>query len=441
MSEKTAAPLRIVRLEAENVKRLVAVEITPEGNLVVVGGKNGAGKSSVLDSIAMALGGKDLVPALPLRKGADHGHVEVELNDGVIARRTFTAAGGGSLTLSNKEGAVFRSPQALLDRLLGRLSFDPLAFVMQEPRQQRETLRALVGLDFVALEAKRLGLFEERTAVSRTTKALEARLAAMTLHADAPAQSIIVGDLLVELDAGQRIVNEADEAERAAQEWERDIARHEERVSESREHRAKLESDLTEARRAAVYEEDLLAAQRKGAGGARAAADAQRAAVPDLAPIRARIASAEEQNRKGRENADRAEQAAEVAGGRAQVEKLSAAIEALDAEKAKGLAGAAFPVPGLSFDEHGVVFQGVPFAQASSAEQLRVSVAMGLALNPTLRVLLVRDGSLLDADNLRLLGEMAAAAEAQVWLEVVREDDSCTVILEDGRVRGVVNER
>ena len=88
--------MKIVRLEAENVKRLVAVEIAPDGSLVVIGGKNGAGKSSTLDSIAMALGGKDLVPEKPLRDGAEKGHVEVDLGD-LIVRRTFTAAGGGSL--------------------------------------------------------------------------------------------------------------------------------------------------------------------------------------------------------------------------------------------------------------------------------------------------------------------------------------------------------
>src|SRR3990172_2313145 len=139
-------PLRIVKLEAANVKRLTAVEITPDGSLIVVGGKNGAGKTSVLDSIAMALGGKDLVPELPLRRGADHGHVEVDLGD-LVVRRTFTEKGGGTLTVGNKDGAIYKSPQKILDQLVGRLSFDPLDFARMDPRQQRETLRSLVGLD------------------------------------------------------------------------------------------------------------------------------------------------------------------------------------------------------------------------------------------------------------------------------------------------------
>ena len=65
----------IVSLSAENILRLVAVHITPDkdGNLVVISGNNGNGKSSVLASIAMALGGGPeagrRLPELPLTPG------------------------------------------------------------------------------------------------------------------------------------------------------------------------------------------------------------------------------------------------------------------------------------------------------------------------------------------------------------------------------------
>ena len=49
--------MRIISLQAENIKRLKAVEITPEGDIVVIAGRNGQGKTSVLDSIWYALGG------------------------------------------------------------------------------------------------------------------------------------------------------------------------------------------------------------------------------------------------------------------------------------------------------------------------------------------------------------------------------------------------
>ena len=99
------------------------------------------------------------------------------------------------------------------------------------------------------------------------------------------------------------------------------------------------------------------------------------------------------------------------------------------------LAAASFPVAGLSFGEEGLLYQDRPLEQASSAEQLRVSVAMGLALNPQLKVLLIRDGSLLDGDSMRTIAEMAEAAEAQVWIERVGDGDPAAIVIEDGSVR------
>ena len=143
----SSPPLTIVELRASNVKRLVAVTIRPDhqGNLVVLGGANGAGKTSVLDAITMALGGREQIPPEPIRRGAEHAEIVVDLGE-IVVRRTFTAAGGGSLTVSNKEGARFQSPQTLLDKLYGTLSFDPLAFARQDPKTQAETLRKLLGL-------------------------------------------------------------------------------------------------------------------------------------------------------------------------------------------------------------------------------------------------------------------------------------------------------
>ena len=66
--------MNIVKLEAENILRLNAVEITPDGRLVVIGGNNGHGKTSVLDSIMLAMNGKDSKKhPVPLHKGADKG--------------------------------------------------------------------------------------------------------------------------------------------------------------------------------------------------------------------------------------------------------------------------------------------------------------------------------------------------------------------------------
>jgi hypothetical protein len=104
-------------------------------------------------------------------------------------------------------------------------------------------------------------------------------------------------------------------------------------------------------------------------------------------------------------------------------------------EKRKKITEAAYPIPGLMFDTAGgVVLNGIPFEQCSSAEQLRVSVAIGLALNPKLKVLLIRDGSLLDDDSLREIQAIAEKADAQIWMERVGVDGQTSVVIEDGKI-------
>jgi hypothetical protein len=147
------------------------------------------------------------------------------------------------------------------------------------------------------------------------------------------------------------------------------------------------------------------------------------------------MAEAEGINRRVRANQSRKELAARLEAAKALSKQFTEGIDGLDEQKRALLAAAAFPVPGLSIDEETVTVDGIPFEQLSGALQLRVSVAMGLALNPTVKVLLIRDGSLLDEENLGMVAEMAAEAGAQVWLERVGAGQEVAIVLEDGTVK------
>ena len=140
--------MRIVRLQAENVKRLRAVEIAPDGNVVVIAGRNAQGKSSVLDAIWMALAGGSGAKetSRPISDGEERASVVLDMGDIVVTRRWTSS--GTTLEVTSPDGARYPSPQSLLDGLLGRLSFDPLAFAQQDPKGQLATLLSVVDLPF-----------------------------------------------------------------------------------------------------------------------------------------------------------------------------------------------------------------------------------------------------------------------------------------------------
>ena len=350
--------MKILRLTAENVKRIKIVEIEPDGNLVVIGGRNGQGKTSVLDSITYALAGKTTHPTRPIRDGESKAKVVCELDD-IIVTRTFTEAGGGTLTVTNKDGAKYPTPQALLDKLTGKLGFDPLAFSRMLKKEQLETLKSLVGLDFSELDARRKGLYEQRTLVNREGKELKAVFDQMPEYPDVPESEISVSLLMEELEKREEH-NRSNMAKRTAlDQLNGDVAKQTEKV-------AQLEKELEEAR---TELEKVSKAQNELKVEVDALHDT------DEQEIREQVTGAETINKKVYANKERSQILQKLRKKRGEYKKFTSQIEDIDNAKNDALASASFPVSDLSFDENGVLFNGLPFDQASSAEQ-GVRVAM-----------------------------------------------------------------
>ncbi len=422
---------KIIKLTSENVKRLQAVEITPQGNLIVIGGKNEAGKSSVLDSIEYALGGQPDAK-MPVRRGEEKAHIVLDLGE-LVVKRTFSANGNSSLVVTNADGARQLTPQTILDKMVGKLTFDPLAFSRQKPAEQAETLRVLVGLDFAEHDAKQQKLYDERTILNRDVKALQSRLAAMPSHADAPTEEVSVANIL----SDQQKASEENQANASKRTIAKESAATEARAMDACtgiEREIKRLTDLLDDAKL------KLDAQRQVVSIATQDANAAALAAADLmdinlAPFREKVSKVEADNRKMRENKLRSATQLSFRAKEKEADELTKQIDALDSKRKKKTASAKYPIEGLMFEAGGVTFDGIPFDQCSSAKQLRVSVAIGLALNPTLKVLLIRDGSLLDEDSMKLVAEMAAKADAQVWMERVGVDASTSVVIEDGSVK------
>ncbi len=428
MSEDT---MRIVQLKSENIKRIRAITITPQGNTVVIGGDNGQGKTSAIDSIAMALGGGKLIPSTPIRRGQKHARIEIDLGDLLVERR-FTSK-GSTLTVMPKDGREpFKSPQGILDKLVGKLSFDPLDFVTMKPDAQLKTLKELVGLDLSDLDAKRKELYDERYLANVEAKQIEAQVEALGRTHDVPDEPVSVESLLEEIEQAethnaQSVTLKARlENEQAALARHKDAAiRCDEEIERLRQRALELKAERTAHNEKAGASTQVISVLNKTI----------EAFVPkDTADLKEQIKTADEQNRKIRENESRKKLTSLMRKKNGESLNLTNKIEDVDNEKEQRLAEAEFPVKGLSFSETGVLLNGLPFDQASSAEQLKVSIAMGIAMNPKLKVLLIRDGSLLDEHSLATVAQMADENDCQVWIERVSKGDEVSVIIEDGMV-------
>jgi hypothetical protein len=411
---------------------------------VQIRGANGAGKSSVLDSIAAAIGGERLCPEVPIRRGETTAHVTVELDDMVVTRR-WTGK-GSYLEVTNKEGAVYKSPQKILDALVGALSFDPAGFLRLEPAKQLRLASTLVGLDTADLDAERSRTFSDRTVTNREAERLAAQIPEAPVG-EVESEEESIAERLEEIGwaeetkrtndrkrAGLVILREKHkETAGAIVKLKSALA---ERIAELKAEIVTLEGKIATLAESSKAEVSGLEARLADLTEAEKVAASEVAALidPDVAALRASAKGIEDRNARVRQAKTRASKLAALAAKRLESDEMTARLAAIEAERVDRIAAARFPVDGLGFGIGCLTLNGLPFEQASSAEQLRVSLAMGLALNPKLRVILIRDGSLLDEKSLALVAEIAGKADAQVWLEVVASDGATGVLIEDGVV-------
>lgn len=460
--------MKILKLSAENVKRISVVEIVPDpaGAVVTIAGPNDAGKTSVLDSIEWALRGGKSIQSVPVRKGQDKAKIQLLLGDGdkveMVVERKFTAEGGDTLSLTNPEGLKYPTPQKMLDAIWNAISVDPLAFIREKPDVQFKILRGLVELDVdpVALDKANKADYEARTEANRDLQSARARTQGVAFPDDTPLLFVDETAIVTELANAGNVNAEADRAATQIEtmrnkitlllcetaDMQADLPLRIAKIEKDRDDKiADLEDQIKEVRASATREllvekEDIGAACEKNAQDALALeGELTKIVVPeraDVADITARLNSAKAVNAMVTLRRRREEYEADAKAAELKADTLTANMEGRDKEKSDAMGRAKLPVDGLGFAEDGVTFNGLPFNQASTAQQIRVSMAIAMAANPKLKVIRIKEASFLDAANLKLVAEMAADKGFQVWMEIVDDAAEVGIVMEDGHVKG-----
>lgn len=431
--------MQVLKLEADNFKNLKAVEITPDGNMVVVGGDNEQGKSSVMDAIWVAIRGRSAAPPKPIRNGEEECRIALDLGD-LKVTRTFKAKDGGTYTdsvkVENDAGLRYSKPQEVLDALLGTIGFDPFDFVRMKPAEQAATLLDMVPLsvDLDEMGEADRSDYDNRRDANRDAMQLKAQVDALPkedIPTDVPDREALVAALG---DAAN--TNSAIERERMTRQQ---VGRNIDELNNS----AASKSQRAEALR---EEADALNkdAERIAADATKAATDL--AALPpigepvDVDEVRRQLSEAEATLAVIDRGKRRLDLSTRYDALVAKSDAFTAAMETRNAERNKALSSAKMPIAGLAFsiDERGkptVVLNDVPFEQASTAAKLKASTAIAMAANPDLRVLRISDGSLLDPKSMQMLADMAKADDFQLWIEVVGEGKNVGIVMENGEVR------
>lgn len=469
--------MKIIGLKIRNIAGIEAFELAPDpGDHIVIGGPNAAGKSSVLAAIAAALGGKSNRPRRPVKDGAEEGETVIDLGD-LVVRWRAKAGGREYLEVSSKDGASFRSPQALLSKLWGDRTFDPLAFFGADPRSQVDHFARLVGADLGSFDTRIHRLTAERRDIGRDAKRAQGAADSATRYDDAPVAPVDTRALVKELTrrreyndvtamlareiahletraevadeaAISRISQHHDSIEHIKQSTAKEVSRLREKI-ESLEREIELARTAIEEKKQA--ETDLIVDHRsalKKLEGDRDIDTARRAEEieekrqefssrerKDDKEVSEAIYGADEKNSMYRANAKADELGATADELKKRYTEKTGEIDAVKAKREATIEAAPIPIDGLGVDGSILTFRGRPIDQCSTAEKLKTWFALCLAEDPAIRIMPIDRWQDLDGESRALVKSMADEAGVQIWTTVVGEDDSdITVVIRDGHM-------
>lgn len=412
--------VKIMALEAENVKRIKAVALTPlPTGLTLVGGNNNQGKTSVLDALAWALGGDRFRPDAAVRDGAlAPAHLKVTLSNGVVVERKGKNA---SLTVTDPTGR--RSGQQLLNAFVEPLALDLPRFMDATDKEKADILLRIIGIgtELHARDLEIKALYDKRTFTGQLASQKKNFAEELLSYPDAPEQPVSASDLIrQQQDILAR--NGENQRKRAQLTQLSDLLERQKKVV------ADLEFQLTgEKQRLATMQADVKIAQTT-------AADLQ---DESTAALEASIRDIEETNRKVRANLEKARAEDEAAQYTAEYDQLTKAIAQKRADRMALLNGADLPLPGLGVEDGTLTYNGKHWRDMSGSDQLRVAAAIVRRLNPDCGFVLLDKLEQMDMDTLRSFAAWLEAEGLQAIATRVSTGSECQIIIEDGMVKDV----
>ena len=410
--------IKINKLEIENVKRIKAVKIEPTASgLTIVGGNNNQGKTSVLDSIAWALGGEKYRPSQPQREGSTiPPTLHIVLNNGLIVERK-----GKNSSLKVTDPSGNKGGQQLLNEFVEQLALDLPKFMEASGREKAQTLLKIIGVgdQLAALDQQEKEMYNKRLAIGQIADQKEKFAKEQPYYPDAPKELVSPSELIRQQ---QEILAKNGENQRKrdqVKKYEDSIYFLRQSVDGMKEQLAEEEKKLREA------EENLRIAQM----------NTQDLQDESTAELEASISNIEEINRKVRANMDKDKAEEDAREYRDQYNALTADINKTRNAKTDLLQSAELPLPELSVKEGELIYKGQQWDNMSGSDRLKVSTAIVRKLNPKCGFVLLDKLEQMDLQTLNEFGKWLEQEGLQAIATRVSTGDECSIIIEDGYVK------
>lgn len=403
--------VKISSLEIENVKRVKAVSLEPtENGLTVIGGRNGQGKTSVLDAIAWTLGGNKFAPSKAYRDGSTiPPHLKIELSNGIVVERS-----GKNSSLKVIDPSGNKGGQALLDSFISQFALNLPKFMNAGNKEKADTLLQIIGVGdkLYELENQEEKLYNQRHAIGQIADQKRKFAKEMPEYKGVPSELVSASELIRQQQEILARNGENEQKRKRLNFIENELNNAKIAYENAKKH---LEECMSEAEIARKSAQDLV--------------------DESTAELEKNIADIDEINRKVRANLDKdkAEEDAKVYSE--QYDGLSRQIEDVRLKKYNLLNNAELPLEGLSVEDKELTYKGYKWDSMSGSEQLKVATAIIRKLNPECGFVLIDKLEQMDAQTLKEFGEWLESEGLQaIATRVSTRGDECSIIIEDGYV-------
>ena len=411
--------VKINKLEIENVKRVKAVQIEPTADgLTVVGGKNGQGKTSVLDSIAWALGGNSYKPSNPHREGSVVAPmIRIQLDNGLIVERK---GDNGTLKVIDPSGK--KAGQNLLNSFVEQFAINLPKFMEMNSKDKTKALLNTVdglGEKIYQLEQEELELYNKRRTVGQIRDQKKHYAEEQPFYKEVGNEIVSASELIKEQ---QEILARNGENQRKRDNLSNLIARKTLAINK----KAELERQLLEVNNELETLKDDIEIANK---------DVVDLIDESTEELEQSIENIEEINRMVRANQDREKAEMDAEHYVLEYKDLSDEIDALREQKLDLLNGANLPLEGLSVDNGVITYKGQPWDNMSGSEQLIVATAIVRKINPQCEFVLVDKLEQMDLETLLDFANWLKDNKLQAIATRVSTGEECQIIIEDGYVK------
>lgn len=410
--------VKINQLELENVKRIKAVKVEPTQNgLTIIGGRNGQGKTSVLDAIAWALGGDTFKPSRPQNdKSVIPPHLKVELSNGIVVERK-----GKNSALKVTDTTGKKAGQALLDSFIEKLALNVPKFMASSDKEKANILLQIIGVgpQLMELERQEKEAYQDRLMAGRISDQKK-KFAKEQIHYDGvPDQLVSPQELINQQQAilaqngeNARKREKVDQYEYQVHTLTEEVARIQQMLKDKQEALAKATQDLAIAKTDAM---DLVDQSTE--------------------ELENNLREIEEVNRKVRANLDKQKAEDDAHQAELEWENKDSVLKKVRQDKMDLLKGANLPLEGLSIEDSALIYKGQKWDNMSSAEQLIVATSIVRKLNPQCGMVLVDKLEQMDTETLKEFGQWAEKEGLQIIGTRVSTGSECSIIIEDGYVK------